>query len=448
MVAAPTASPQGARLRTLVWTGPGLAGLALVLWGLGIGPQTAADTTSYLHALVIRPPGYPVVLRVSQLLGGVGPWAVVVLQGLLAGWSVHRALRSLGPGLGGPVTIGLGVLMALPQLQYVPGLVAESIVYSLWWLWLSVLVDHARAPRPGDWLKLGGLAAIVILFRTDWVFLPGLVGVAGAVLALRDRAWRPLLVAGVAAVLALGGAIGVEAAWHGVVNRSPGRSAFAGVNLAAVQLYLAEPQDLERIGDPDDRAVARAAHAELLRRRLTRSSEPGRTDLPVSFRLVDEPILWEVLIPQQRARLGRDPGPQAHLDTAGWRDLDARSQRIATALLRAHPGRTVRFVYDQVRGFALWPMFLAATAGLAACVAVRRSRRPELVALPVVAAGVLLHHLLIAVSSEFMHRYVFHTLFALAVVLGLVVLRAWPPASDPGLSTAQPKVDAEREPTS
>ena len=405
------------------WCG---AALLLVL-GAVCTPTFHADTQSYLDHAIVRAPGYPLLLDAAQLLAGLHwPRLITLLQGALAGWTMRhltlalRARFAIPPGL----ALFLGALAALPQLVWIPSLLTESVGHSLFLVLLAALL-RATLTQPVRQFAIAALAlALSIAIRPHFVFVGPVLWLPALALAWQARSRRlAVQLCGLTLGAVLAGTCG-QVLGNGVTHGLPVRSAALGMHAAAVQLYLATPQELATLQQPGDQAIVAPLGRFMLDKRLFSGSVPGATDTVDGFNLAFDGIIYAGLVPQARVRLGHEV-----LTAADWLELDRGGKHLAARLARQHQMAFVRHVAQQLyAGGALLVLTLASVLW-GAWTALRR-QSPEGLLLATVSVLALANHLEVALVQVTRMRYVMSTDLALVVVVLAIVGRERTPGLD------------------
>jgi hypothetical protein len=415
-----------ASLRDPTW----LLVVVFVLVGATFLPVQFPDTVSYLEHSLARAPGYPLLLDLARLLAGTHwPRAIVLLQGAVAGWSVRQFVLALRERFAAPsgLALFLGLVVALPQLVWVPDLLTESLSHSLFLVVLAALL-HATLANPLRHFSVAALAlTLAIAVRPHFVFIGPVLLVPALVLGWQRRAGRlTLQLSGLMLAAMLAGNF-AQIIGNWAYNDLPVRSAALGVHAAAVQLYLATPDELAILQEPEERALVEPLGRFMQQAHLFGGSAPGLTDTVEGFNLAFDQIIYAGMVPQARVRLGH-----ANLTAQDWLALDKATTHIAVRLARHHPAVAIHHVARQLFVGGAMLVLTVASALLGAWLTLRRKDDCGLI-LATVALLSLANHVELALVQVTRMRYVMTTDLALIVILfalvGQAVLRPDPQRS-------------------
>ncbi len=394
--------------------------LAQVALGLLLPTLVYPDTSSYAAFAIYRAPGYGLVLDGARLLAGDHwPRAIALFQGLMSGLAVRHLVRALHDRLRVPagVALLLGAVLTLPQLTWIPSLLTESLCHSLFLCTFAELV-LALGDRPLRHFATVALAVVaLIVLRPHYLFLAPVLLLPALAVAQRRRSARLAL----QLTVLFGGAVvvanGAQILGNWVVSGIPSRTTSLGMHAAAVQFYLATPDELAIFTDPADRAQVEPLRDLMVRRQLFQTSVPNLTDTVDGFNLVYDGIIYEGLLPQARQRLGR-----ADLSAADWVIFDKTTARFARTLALHHPQVFARHIVGQLRSAGAMLMLMTGAALLGAWLWARR-RSAEGLLIATVAAMALANHLELALVQLNRMRYVMTTDLTLVIVLLALVVR-------------------------
>jgi hypothetical protein len=202
------------------------------------------------------------------------------------------------------------------------------------------------------------------------------------------------------------------------------RAALTGLPIAAVQLYLANPDERAVVQGAAERRLLDGVWRRMEQNRAFHWSEPGRSDTIEGFQLRADAIIYSAIIPETKAQLGRN-----ELTTQDWIDLDERTVHIARDLALHHLPAYVAHVIRHLRslgGFLVVLMAAVVAAGAWAWLARQQSWGLLLATVATVAVA---NHTAIAFVHLFQQRYVFSTDFTLIAVLVAVLMREVRPTS-------------------
>jgi 4-amino-4-deoxy-L-arabinose transferase-like glycosyltransferase len=150
-----------------------------------------------------RTPVYPCYLASCYLLLGHWPAAAVAFQLVLGTGTCVLAVVMAGRLFGPKAGLVSGGLLALDPLSihYCALLLSETLFTLIFTLSLYCLLGYARQPRLGSALATAGLSALAVLCRPIAVFWPLVPLLLFAIYAWRQHQWRPLVHAGLFAVV-------------------------------------------------------------------------------------------------------------------------------------------------------------------------------------------------------------------------------------------------------
>jgi hypothetical protein len=403
--------------------------LALLLAALG--PALTPDSPGYLNGAPYRPPVvyYAAAPWVALLGRGPGLRVFVAFQ-VLVGFGTAALLAStlqrflrLGPLAG---VVALPILF-LPQIQAARAVMSESLAYSAVCVFVSYLLRVlAGSDSRGDLALLWAGAALAALTRIQFYFLilPALIATGAALWRAREWARRLTAAGTVAGVLAL--AFAMHASYTvpraGRFERVP----FAGLQLFAVALHIAEPEEIAAIPEAQVRHVAERAYAKAGRIGCL-ASQRERLTPSMHFHICYNPIVEAIMDAfdeeTRGVRLGRQTWDdlQGLLPVENWYDLDATTLLASRGLLRHSYRRYVAFVlrscFEHHRYYAL----LAGTLFALTLIGAGLRSRTRLLLLT--ASGLWLVNLAVVASVEIPQmRYTFYFdgLLLAAVVLALM----------------------------
>jgi hypothetical protein len=373
--------------------------------GLVVPVVHLADTSSYADNSVTRPPGYPLVIDLAQTLAGA-QWARLVVwwQFLACGAAIWQFSGILRQHLQLPRPVYwfvVGVLLiALPT--WGPGLITEAFSYALYLAFFGALLQSCFA-KPLYYTAQAALwATLMVATKSQLGFMAAVLAAHGLVLLL---VWRralllPLAVALAVAAAALGN--GAQVLSNGLHHGLYTRAALSGLPVFGLQLYLSSPADQALLTDPADKAYVATIHTKMAEQKLFRTSLPGTTDSPEGFQTIGDRILYGVLMPMERDKLG-----VVDLNAQQTVELDTRALRIAKVWMAHRPGAWVRHALQHARTMSGFFILLAVLVAMSAPYLAWRQRHPWGFVLALIAATAAGNHVLISFVHVTQQRYVF-----------------------------------------
>ncbi len=417
-----------------------VAGTVLLLaataaWIAYRGVIVKPDSSSYLRSAVHRTAGYPMLLDLCRVLPGRQGrlWGAIAIQSALgigaATWLLLELRRRFR--LGNPSALATLVALVSPFWTLNLGnlILSQALAYGFFLLAARSLIRATIDGRLRDYAGYFAWAGAAVLTRPQFVFLHFVSGLLVLDLLIRRRPFRRVVavVALFAACLAIPGLIDRAWRWHrhDVFASLP----YAGQQLIAGALYLAQPEDAGRFAEPD-----RSLFVEMYRRAredklLAPAKEHDEAWLLLPFvRLtlydvrhygfVYNKLAWDTGFGTAREMLCPKCG-----FAATFFAVDGPLRRISLGLTAAHPGDRVRLYLSTLLAAGTpysWFLVLVALA-VAWELGIRR-REPVGVAF---ALALLLHLCnlgLTAVVEPELGRYTFPTT-TLYAAMWIVLLR-------------------------
>lgn len=158
---------------------------------------TTAPRGQAVQEFTIRPLGYPVVLA-SLGSDAEGPWVVLLIQnglsllvlGTVLSWWNRWARPLPKQWLG-----ALGLVLTFPaQLIYVNAVMSEGLLQAVLLVGVMYIIAFYRTNRMRYWIAVASVMTLALLLKPVCSLLAVVVGVAGTILAWRQRRIMLLLV--------------------------------------------------------------------------------------------------------------------------------------------------------------------------------------------------------------------------------------------------------------
>jgi hypothetical protein len=417
-----------------------VAGVALLLaataaWIAYRGVIVKPDTSSYLRGAVHRTAGYPLLLELCRVFPGRAGrlWGAIAIQSALgigaATWLLVDLRRRFH--LGNPSALAALTALLSPFWTLNLGnlVLSQALAYGFFLLAVRSLIRAVLDGRLRDFAGYFAWVGAAVLTRPQFVFLHVVSGLVVLDLLIRRRPWRRVVavVALFATCLTVPGL--VDRAWrwhrHDVFASLP----YAGQQLIAGALYLAQPEDAGRFAEPD-----RSLFVEMYRRAReekllapAKGHEEAWLLLPFvrltlfdmrHYAFVYNKLAWDTGFGTARELLC----PKCSFARTFFA-VDPPLRRISLGLTAAHPGDRLRlYLTTLLSAGKPYSWFLVLVALAVAWELGLRRREPVGVAF----ALALLLHLgnlgLTAVVEPELDRYTFPTT-ALYAAMWIVLLR-------------------------
>jgi hypothetical protein len=391
------------------------------------GPVLSGDAGSYLQHTNFRPPAYPLYLDLLHLVFR-GAWlhAAVAGQLLLGGWAslvLGRRIGRLFSVAGWPVLLAqVALFSSLAKLGVT--ITADGLSYAAFLLFAGAIADCLEGPTPRTLMRATALAALLILLRSQFLFiLPGGLLALAVVAVARWRLAAPIA----GCVLGLLLAIQLIPRTYNWAYQGVFRTTSAtGLQLLTVVLYVAEPRDREALPTPEDRQYFDAVLARLRAGgMLATDRAPGIPTWHHLNRHYNEICFDGIVREYARERLGVSldatvSGATTAIPPKEWSQMDATLTRISFRLLRRSWPRYLAHVGGSV--YEIYKTYLLILGALLATGLIewRRSGAPArfLVALVLLWGSNLL---LVAMVEVPMGRYTFYVDAVVAATVALLV---------------------------
>ena len=234
---------------------------ASLLWrAITVGTMETIDSPSYLHASPHRPPLYPLLLDIVELLPGDLHQTLHLVQLALGGAAIFLLMRSLHRrfDLDILVTLAISLFLAMPyyRWQWLGNFVmSEGLAYPLFLICMYQLLESfsGASLRRLGWFFVA--AIVLFLTRKQFLFVFPIGFFAALYFALQSRSWRVLFAASGMTLVALG----VAGLVSGAVSTMQDRQLpLTGIQLLPLPLYMLDGQLPKSLTREEEKFVSAA----------------------------------------------------------------------------------------------------------------------------------------------------------------------------------------------